>query len=248
LRRAGKQKMGLGTPLSHCHRRGELARPRIARFSTWRRSAFGFKRALMIGRFLLGSCCVLGASACNHDAAPAAASSPSASVASAAVLASAPVVPAPSPMDSTALLAVGADVPDVSAPAQDGKVVHLRELKGKPLIVYFYPKDDTPGCTIEAKGIRDQYAKLKSRAVVLGVSADSLDSHRAFAAKYELPFLLLDDSSHALTSAFGVPLVSGHAKRVTFVVDAAGKVRNVFPNVNPEGHAQQLLEALKALG
>ena len=154
---------------------------------------------------------------------------------------------APIPV-ADSLLAVGADVPDVAAPAQDGKIVRLRDLKGKPLIVYFYPKDDTPGCTIEAKGIRDQYSELNSRAVVLGVSEDSLDSHKAFATKYELPFLLLDDTSHALTTAFGVPLSSGHAKRVTFVIDSAGKVRKVFPNVNPDGHAAELIEALKSLG
>ena len=146
------------------------------------------------------------------------------------------------------LLAVGADVPDVSAMAQDGKTVKLRELKGKPVIVYFYPKDDTPGCTIEAKGIRDQYAELNSRAVVLGVSTDTSESHKAFADKYNLPFQLLDDSSHALVTAFGVPVSSGHAKRITFVIDAAGKVRKVFPNVNPDGHAAELLETLKSLG
>ena len=171
-----------------------------------------------------------------------------------AVSASTPAVSAGTPAVPTAsnasppLLAVGADVPDVAAPAQDGKVVHLRELKGRPVVVYFYPKDDTPGCTIEAKGIRDQYAELNSRAVVLGVSADSLGSHKAFAAKYDLPFLLLDDTNHALSTAFGVPVSSGHAKRVTFVIDAAGKVRKVFPNVNPDGHAQELIEALKTLG
>lgn len=139
-------------------------------------------------------------------------------------------------------------MPDVSAPAQDGKVVRLRELKGKPVIVYFYPKDDTTGCTIEAKGIRDQYAELKSRAVVLGVSEDSADSHQAFASKYSLPFPLLDDTNHSLATAFGVPLNAGHAKRVTFVFDASGKVRKVFPDVNPNGHADELLSALKTLG
>jgi peroxiredoxin Q/BCP len=168
--------------------------------------------------------------------------------------ADAPPVPAVAPAAAAkpaeaapSLLAVGAEVPDVAAKAQDGKLVRLRDLKGKPLIVYFYPKDDTPGCTIEAKGIRDQYADLKSRAVVLGVSEDSADSHQAFASKYDLPFPLLDDTSHALATAFGVPLSSGHAKRVTFVIDAAGKVRRVFPNVNPDGHAAELLAALAAL-
>ena len=159
-----------------------------------------------------------------------------------------PASPLPaSPASESTLLAVGADVPDVSAPAQDGKLVNLRALKGKPLVVYFYPKDDTPGCTIKAKGIRDQYAELNRLAVVLGVSEDSLDSHKAFASKYDLPFSLLDDTSHALASAFGVPLSSGHAKRVTFVIDASGKVNKVFPSVNPDGHAAELIEALKAL-
>ncbi len=103
--------------------------------------------------------------ACNRagnvepsQAIPSATEAP-APVASAAAIASASAAPAASAVDSSSsLLAVGADVPDVSAPAQDGKVVRLRDLKGKPVVVYFYPKDDTPGCTIEAKGIRDQYA------------------------------------------------------------------------------------------
>jgi peroxiredoxin Q/BCP len=171
--------------------------------------------------------------------------------ASALAPASQPATPATAPSSANAgdspLLAVGADVPDVSAVAQDGKTVKLRELKGKPVIVYFYPKDDTPGCTIEAKGIRDQYSDLNSRAVVLGVSTDTSESHKAFADKYNLPFQLLDDSSHALATAFGVPVSSGHAKRITFVIDAAGKIRKVFPNVNPDGHAAELLEALKSL-
>ncbi len=160
----------------------------------------------------------------------------------------APAVSAASAEPAATLLAVGTEVPDVSAVAQDGKTVHLRALKGKPVIVYFYPKDDTTGCTIEAKGIRDQYKDLDSRATVLGVSTDTQDSHKAFADKYSLPFKLLDDSSHTLVTAFGVPVSSGHAKRVTFVIDKDGKVSKVFPNVNPSGHAQELLEALKALG
>jgi peroxiredoxin Q/BCP len=139
-------------------------------------------------------------------------------------------------------------VPDVSAPGQDGKIVSLRELKGKPLIVYFYPKDDTPGCTVEAKGIRDQYLELSRLAHVVGVSSDSLESHKAFATKYDLPFPLLDDTTHTIASAFGVPLSSGHARRVTFVIDATGTVRKVFRDVNPDGHAAELIETLKALG
>jgi thioredoxin-dependent peroxiredoxin len=178
------------------------------------------------------------------------ASSAASAAASAPALVTAAATPAAAETttSSSSLLAVGAEVPDVSAVAQDGKTVKLRELKGKPLVVYFYPKDDTPGCTVEAKGIRDQYKALKARAVVLGVSTDTAESHKAFADKYSLPFVLLDDSSHALVTAFGVPVTKGHAKRVTFVIDAAGKVNKVFPDVNPDGHAAELLEALKALG
>jgi peroxiredoxin Q/BCP len=201
---------------------------------------------------ILGALLVFG---CNH----AASESSLAPVSAASAAGIPPVAATPSassgaasssgaPDPAGSLLAVGADVPDVSAVAQDGKTVKLRELKGKPLVVYFYPKDDTTGCTIEAKGIRDQYAELSKSAVVLGVSTDTSESHKAFADKYNLPFELLDDSSHALVTAFGVPVSNGHAKRVTFVFDAAGKVRKVFPNVIPEGHAAELLDALKSLG
>ena len=199
--------------------------------------------ALVLG-VLLGTGCKAATSEARPGPAPAASVATSASLPASSL---APLSAGPSVTDSP-LLAVGADVPDVSAVAQDGKTVKLRELKGKPVIVYFYPKDDTPGCTVEAKGIRDQYAELNSRAVVLGVSTDTSESHKAFADKYNLPFQLLDDSSHALVTAFGVPVSSGHAKRITFVIDAAGKVRKVFPNVNPDGHAAELLETLKSLG
>ena len=191
---------------------------------------------------------------CNRESASATSSSPAVAppqaTSSAGVASSFAAAPAPPTVaaDTSTLLAVGAQVPDLSAPAQDGKLVNLRALQGKPLIVYFYPKDDTRGCTIEAKGIRDQYAELSRRAVVLGVSEDSRDSHKAFADKYELPFQLLDDTNHALATAFGVPLSAGKAKRVTFVIDASGKVAKVFPNVNPDGHAAELIEALRALG
>jgi peroxiredoxin Q/BCP len=127
--------------------------------------------------------------------------------------------------------------------------VRLRDLKGKPLVVYFYPKDDTTGCTIEAKEIRDLYTDLKATsATVIGVSSDDRASHVAFTSKYQLPFILLDDSAHAIANAFGVPLSSGHAQRVTFVFDASGKLRKVFPKVNPNGHAAEILGALKGLG
>jgi len=203
---------------------------------------------------ILGVLLGTGCKAATSEPGPATAASavvPAGLPASSATPPSAAASASPSASQSateSSLLAVGADVPDVSAVAQDGKTVKLRALKGKPVIVYFYPKDDTTGCTIEAKGIRDQYSSLNSLAVVLGVSTDTSESHKAFADKYNLPFQLLDDSSHALVTAFGVPVSSGHAKRVTFVIDAAGKVRKVFPNVNPDGHAAELLDALKSLG
>ena len=204
--------------------------------------AFRHMRAsLLLGVALLGSSCHR-ASDGSKPPPPSASALPVAPASAGSSTAAAVVGGGASP-----LLAIGADVPDVSAVAQDGKTVKLRELKGKPVIVYFYPKDDTPGCTIEAKGIRDQYAELNRRAIVLGVSTDTSESHKAFADKYDLPFRLLDDSSHTLVNAFGVPVSSGHAKRVTFLIDAVGKVRKVFPSVDPDGHAAELLDALKAL-
>jgi peroxiredoxin Q/BCP len=202
------------------------------------------RESVLVLAMLLGTGCKAATS--ESPAGPVTAASVAAPAAQPAP--SAPPASASQSAADSSLLVVGADVPDVSALAQDGKTVKLRALKGKPVIVYFYPKDDTTGCTIEAKGIRDQYSELNSRAVVLGVSTDTSESHKAFADKYNLPFQLLDDSSHTLVTAFGVPVTSGHAKRVTFVIDAAGKVRKVFPNVNPDGHAVELLEALKSLG
>ena len=152
------------------------------------------------------------------------------------------------PKAAAGSIAEGSKAPAFSLPDDAGAIVSSASLAGKPYVLYFYPKDDTTGCAIEAKGIRDQYKDLDSRAVVLGVSTDTQDSHKAFADKYSLPFKLLDDSSHTLVTAFGVPVSSGHAKRVTFVIDKDGKVSKVFPNVNPDGHATELLEALKALG
>jgi thioredoxin-dependent peroxiredoxin len=202
------------------------------------------RKYLVCGGLFLSLGCNRAASESNQAPAPTAAAAINPTTpASAAAVAS-----APNAAVASSLLAVGADVPDVSGVAQDGKTIKLRELKGKALVVYFYPKDDTTGCTIEAKGIRDQYAELSKSAVVLGVSTDTSESHKAFASKYNLPFALLDDSSHTLVTAFGVPVFMGHAKRVTFVIDGAGKVRKVFPNVNPDGHAAELLEALKSLG
>lgn len=147
-----------------------------------------------------------------------------------------------------ALLGVGSAAPSITTTAHNGQKVSLEELRGKPVVVYFYPKDDTPGCTIEAKGLRDDWKDLQAaQAVVLGVSTDDNTSHKAFAEKYELPFLLLPDEDQKIAKAFGVPVKGGYASRVTFVIDKAGKIAKVFPQVNPEKHSAEVLEALKSL-
>lgn len=164
----------------------------------------------------------------------------------AATVASGPSVGAPR---SSELLAVGAPMPPVSGVAQNGERIALAELRGKPVVVYFYPKDDTPGCTVEAQEIRDLWKDIQATtAVVVGVSTDDAESHKAFADKHALPFLLLPDPEHAIAQAFGVPLRNGRASRVSFVFDRQGKLAKVFPEVKPRGHGAELLATLKSLG
>jgi peroxiredoxin Q/BCP len=146
----------------------------------------------------------------------------------------------------SALLAVGQPVPDISGVVQDGAHVSLRGFAGKPLVVYFYPKDETTGCTIEAEGIRDAWKDLQaSGAVIVGVSADDDASHRAFTDNHKLPFLLLSDVDHSIAKAFGVPVKNGKDQRVTFVVGKDGKIAKVFPAVDPHAHAAELVLAVR---
>jgi peroxiredoxin Q/BCP len=155
--------------------------------------------------------------------------------------------PAPAPAAGS-LAAEGSPAPLIEGTAHDGTHVSMAALKGKPVVVYFYPKDDTPGCTKEAGEIRDLYEKIQQTgAVVLGVSTDDNTSHAAFATKYNLPFMLLPDKDGAIAKAFGVPLRLGTAKRVTFVIDRGGKVAKVFPDVNPTGHGAEILAVLSSL-
>jgi thioredoxin-dependent peroxiredoxin len=148
---------------------------------------------------------------------------------------------------ASTLLAVGAPAPDVTFALHTGEKLALSSLRGKPVVVYFYPKDDTPGCTIEAQEIRDLYTQLKQTgAVVIGVSTDALDSHRAFAEKHALPFLLAADEAGELAKAFGVPLKNGRATRVSFVIGADGRIKRSFPAVTPKGHAAELLAAISS--
>jgi peroxiredoxin Q/BCP len=146
------------------------------------------------------------------------------------------------------LLAVGAPAPALEATAHNGENVSLAALKGKPVVVYFYPKDDTPGCTIEAKGIRDEWKDFTGTgAVVIGVSTDGNESHKAFAEKYELPFLLVPDPDAKIAGMFGVPLRKNYASRVTFLIGRDGKIAKVFPDVKPDGHAKELVAAIRTL-
>lgn len=155
-----------------------------------------------------------------------------------------------SPATTTApgLAAAGSTAPAIDTTSHTGEHVTLAALRGKPVVLYFYPKDDTPGCTKEASEIRDNWDALKQTdAMVLGVSTDDTESHVAFANKYQLPFMLLPDKNGVIAQAYGVPLTLGHAKRVTFVIDRQGKIAKVFPDVNPSGHAAEILAALASL-
>nr|HMR04700.1 peroxiredoxin [Polyangiaceae bacterium] len=161
----------------------------------------------------------------------------------------APNTAATAPGTSAAsLLSVGSEAPNIEAVAHSGEQVKLADYRGKVVIVYFYPKDDTPGCTVEAKGIRDDWSRFKSaEAIVLGVSTDDNESHQAFAKKYDLPFLLLPDPKQEIAAAFKVPVQNGYAKRVTFVIDKQGRVAKVFPEVTPSAHSKELLTVLDEL-
>src|SRR3954451_2361456 len=138
----------------------------------------------------------------------------------------------------------GKPAPDFELPSDSGETVKLSELRGKPVVLYFYPKDDTPGCTTQACGIRDAYGEFeRAGAVVLGISPDDEGSHVKFREKYELPFTLLADTDHAVAERYGVwgeKTYSGRTylgvTRTTFVVDADGKVSKVIENVKPATH------------
>jgi peroxiredoxin Q/BCP len=147
-----------------------------------------------------------------------------------------------------ALLEVGDEAPDFVALAHTGHQVKLSDFLARPSIVYFYPRDRTPGCAAEAQGIRDAWLSLRDRVgMVFGVSTDDNVSHRDFASDLYLPFLLLSDTDEAIARSFGVPVADGRAKRVTFVIGTDRKVTRVFDDVNPEGHVKDLIAALDEL-
>lgn len=143
------------------------------------------------------------------------------------------------------LLSVGAKAPEVVGLDAAGKTVRLSEHRGKAL-VYFYPKDDTPGCTKEAQGLRDAFGEYqKADIAIFGVSEDEPASHEAFRKKHELPFVLVADTDGAIAKAFGVPVRLGFAKRVSFLVGEDGRVLEVWDDVEPTGHARSVLSSAK---
>ena len=147
----------------------------------------------------------------------------------------------------------GKPAPDFELQSDSGDTVKLSELRGKPVVLYFYPKDDTPGCTTQACGIRDAYGEFEQAgAVVLGVSPDDEASHVTFKDKYELPFTLLADTDHEVADRYGVwgeKTFAGRTylgvSRWTFVIDEDGNVKKVFPNVKPAEHADNVLAVLR---
>ena len=149
-------------------------------------------------------------------------------------------------------LAAGAPAPDFALEDQNGKRVSLADFRGRRnLVVYFYPKDDTPGCTKEACTFRDQYADFTDAgAEVFGISSDSPASHRAFAAKHELPFTLLSDPDGKVRTAFGVPATLGLLPgRVTYVIDKRGVIRHAFNSqLSPARHVAEALQVIGRLG
>lgn len=139
--------------------------------------------------------------------------------------------------------------PDFSAPDETGRQRTLSEFRGRPVVLYFYPKNGTPGCTREACAFRDAWDRLSATgAQVLGVSVDSVESHAAFKRQYMLPFPLLSDVDGRVLSAYGVPRSpQGYAARTTFVIDARGMIRRIFPEVDPAVHVDEVLPILESL-
>jgi len=150
-----------------------------------------------------------------------------------------------------AKLKEGDKAPDFTVRDGEGQTVRLKDLRGKKVVLYFYPKDDTPGCTKEACSFRDSFAKFKKRDIeVLGVSFDSGAKHKKFAQKFDLPFRLLADTDRSIAESFGT---YGEKKfmgrtymgihRMTFLIDEKGKIKKIFNKVKPEEHAEEVLAA-----
>lgn len=149
-------------------------------------------------------------------------------------------------------LSVGDQAPAFTLPDGDGRTVSLKELRGRKVVLYFYPKDDTSGCTKEACSFRDNLARVKRKgAVIFGVSADSPASHRKFSGKFDLTFPLLSDEDRSVIKSYGVwkeKSMYGRKymgiERTTFIIDEKGRIAHIFPKVKVEGHTDEVLEKL----
>jgi peroxiredoxin Q/BCP len=145
-------------------------------------------------------------------------------------------------------IAVGSPAPEITLQAQDGRVRTLSEHRGHPVLVFFYPRDATPGCTREACALRDAWDRLQAAgAVVYGVSTDDVESHRRFHDEHQLPFDLLADPEETAAQAYGVPVRMGFASRMSFLIDAEGNLARIFPDVDPAVHADEVVAAIQAL-
>jgi peroxiredoxin Q/BCP len=146
---------------------------------------------------------------------------------------------------------VGSKTPDFTLPSQSGQMLSLNDFIGeKPVVLFFYPKDDTPGCTKQACVFRDNYEVFKKRdAEVIGISSDSVESHRGFAAKHDLPYTLLSDEDKKVRKLYGVPNTLGlFPGRVTYVIDREGIVRHVFSSqLGTEKHVEEAIKALQSI-
>jgi peroxiredoxin Q/BCP len=200
--------------------------------------------------------------ACGHDDAPPPATPTAATTA--VTTATGPTAAAPGPATtSTAIasatptataatasstdgLTVGAPAPDFTATAASGASIHIAALKGKPVVVYFYPKDETEGCTKEACSFRDAWSALSNMGVVLiGISGDTDDSHRGFADNHKLPFHLVSDPNGTIAALYGVPFKNGYAARQSFVIGPDGNIKKIYRHVDVTVHAAEIARDVK---
>ncbi|MFP3166750.1 MAG: peroxiredoxin [Nitrososphaeria archaeon] len=145
------------------------------------------------------------------------------------------------------MLKIGDEAPDFELQNQNGNVVKLSDFRGKTVVIYFYPKDFTTGCTAEAKDFNQNIEYILSKGVkVLGISSDSIDSHRKFSQKLGLKFDLLSDPERKVIKAYGAQ-VGNRTRRITYIINKEGKVAFVFPKVVPVGHSQEVLKKLEEL-